>query len=103
MIPLLNDPDRSWKSAAFSQYPRRGLMGYSVRSDRWRYTEWIDRKTGDVRDRELYDHKSRPLATRNQISDPELTATVHELALLLNKGQGWKSIKRELEQRQTNY
>jgi iduronate 2-sulfatase len=99
MIPLLNDPDRSWKSAAFSQYPRRGLMGYSIRSGRWRYTEWIDRKTCDVKDRELYDHKAGPLATRNQISDPELTGTVHKLALLLDKGQGWKIIKRELEHR----
>ncbi|MBL6838004.1 MAG: sulfatase [Puniceicoccaceae bacterium] len=99
MIPLLKDPDRSWKSAAFSQYPRGRLMGYSIRSGHWRYTEWINSKTGKVVDRELYDHKNGPLATRNQISDPLLTDTVKKLALLLNKGQGWKNIKRELEQR----
>ncbi|MDT8389750.1 MAG: sulfatase [Lentisphaeria bacterium] len=91
MVPLLETPDRSWKRAAFSQYPRRGLMGYSIRSGNWRYTEWIDKKTGEIKDRELYDHESGPLATRNQASDPALADTVKELSKKLDKGQGWKA------------
>lgn len=74
-------------------------MGYSIRSGRWRYTEWIDRKTGDVRDRELYDHQSGPLVTRNQIRDPELADTVAALASLLDGGQGWKPMQQELAER----
>src|SRR5687768_16882371 len=32
--PLIADPTRPWKSAAFSQYPRQGgqVMGYSMRT-----------------------------------------------------------------------
>eukprot|EP01052_Picozoa_sp_SAG31_P033954 SAG31_NODE_3902_length_3768_cov_5.032979_3_plen_215_part_00 len=84
LLPLWQNPKRPWKRAAFSQFPRpnRGfpepesglppfcegcgeeaVMGYSVRVDEWRYTEWVafqpqtatpnwDSKYG----RELYDH-----------------------------------------------
>ena len=57
LLPLLEDPNQPWKEAAFSQYNRyisgnkegdtslssagNGWgMGYSVRTDRYRYTEW---------------------------------------------------------------
>ena len=55
MLPLLKAPGQPWKKAAFSQYPRRGLIGHSIRSGRWRYTEWIDVKKGEIKARELYD------------------------------------------------
>ena len=33
MMPLLENPRRKWKAAAFSQYPRRGgIMGYTMRT-----------------------------------------------------------------------
>ncbi|MHC4411890.1 MAG: sulfatase, partial [Planctomycetota bacterium] len=57
MAPLLEDPARPWKKAAFSQYPRGKVMGYSMRTERFRYTEWKDRETGKVLARELYDHQ----------------------------------------------
>ncbi|MHC4542501.1 MAG: sulfatase-like hydrolase/transferase, partial [Planctomycetota bacterium] len=44
MMPLLHHPDRQWKKAAFSQYPRGKVMGYTMRTRRFRYTEWQDRK-----------------------------------------------------------
>lgn len=97
MVPLLNNPDLPWKSAAFSQYPRRGLMGYTIRSGDWRYTEWIDKKKGEVVDRELYNHKDSSLDTENRINDPALTDTVKKLSQQLDKGQGWERVKQELE------
>ncbi len=97
MVPLLNNPGQAWKPAAFSQWPSGNLMGYSIRSGRWRYTEWIEANTGTIKDRELYDHENGPLVTRNQASDPALADTVRELSQLLDKGQGWKAIKREVE------
>jgi arylsulfatase A-like enzyme len=48
-LPLLDDPARAWKRAAFSQYPRKGqqVMGYSMRTDRYRYTEWQENWKSD--------------------------------------------------------
>jgi len=91
MRPLLEDPDREWKPAAFSQYPRRGAyMGYSMRTDRYRYTEWIHRETGEIAARELYDHSAGPIATRNLAADPAMEETVRRLSAMLDKGKGWR-------------
>ncbi len=56
--PLINDPRQAWKQAAFSQYPRGGsVMGYSMRTSRYRYTQWI-RAGGTLEAVELYDHQN---------------------------------------------
>ena len=63
--PLLNNPGRSWKSAAFSQYPRgKNMEGFAVRTDRYRYVEW-KKSDGEIIARELYDHKTDPQESRN--------------------------------------
>jgi arylsulfatase A-like enzyme len=65
LMPLFRDPRRSWKKAAFSQYPRTGgIMGYSMRTERYRFTEWLNGK-GDREGVELYDHDRDPNETRN--------------------------------------
>ncbi len=66
LTPLLQDPARPWKTAAFSQYPRSfeghrhkshgDIMGYAVRTDTHRYVEWREWESGEVVARELYDH-----------------------------------------------
>ena len=43
---LLKYPKYQWKSASFSQYPRMlvsgdNIMGYSLRTQTYRYTEWV--------------------------------------------------------------
>ncbi|KAH3843612.1 hypothetical protein DPMN_117142 [Dreissena polymorpha] len=35
-MPLINNPDDPLKTVAFSKYQRRGYMGYSMRTDRFR-------------------------------------------------------------------
>ncbi|MBI4902695.1 MAG: sulfatase [Acidobacteria bacterium] len=64
--PLLDDPNRPWKPAAFSQYPRQKLMGYSMRTERYRFTVWVDRKDHAKVDAiELYDHETDPMENTN--------------------------------------
>jgi arylsulfatase A-like enzyme len=65
--PLIEDPSKEWKKAAFSQYPRqKDVMGYSMRTDRYRYTEWVKKDDhAKVVARELYDHEKDPLETVN--------------------------------------
>ncbi|MDZ7639042.1 MAG: sulfatase [Bryobacterales bacterium] len=94
MMPLLEDPGRKWKEAAFSQYPRGGqMMGYTLRTERWRYTEWIHRPSGEIRERELYDHAESDVATANLAALRAHAETVKELSRLLDKGQGWRKVR----------
>ncbi len=89
--PLLDQPALPWKTAAFSQYPRGKAMGYSMRTERWRYTEWIHRRTGQAVARELYDHAKDPAENINVVSRPEHTETVKKLAAKLKAG--WRAAR----------
>jgi iduronate 2-sulfatase len=48
-----------------TQYQRGSTMGYSMRNDRYRYTEWIQVGTKRVVARELYDHSETSTPNRN--------------------------------------
>lgn len=92
--PLIEKPERTWKTAAFSQYLRpgagkgkEGIMGRSIRTDRWRYTEWRDVK-GELVGAELYDEVADPQETVNLAEALAQAGTVAELAARLKAG--WK-------------
>ena len=88
--PMLETPDQPWKKAAFSQYLRTGKpphTGRSLRTDRWRYTEWHDLK-GKPTGVELYDELNDPQETANLANDPTYAETVKQLAAQLQGG--WK-------------
>ena len=89
VVPLLKNPNRPWKKAAFSQYPRGKIMGYSMRTERFRYTQWQDRKTGKVMARELYDHKIDPQENVNVAAQPEYAKDVNRLSRMLKRG--WRA------------
>jgi arylsulfatase A-like enzyme len=89
--PLLDRPDRPWKSAAFSQYPRGGgVMGYSMRTDRYRFTRWQN-KDGSAAAVELYDHQKDPKENVNVAGLPENAALVEKLTAQLQAG--WKAAR----------
>jgi arylsulfatase A-like enzyme len=85
-VPLLEDPSRSWKSAAFSQFPRGEVMGYTMRTRHNRYTEWRKLKGGEVVDRELYDHREDPEESKNLAKDSKFAARIDELSGQLRAG-----------------
>lgn len=88
---LFKDPAKPWKKAAFSQYLRpgkEGIMGRSVRSTEWRYTEWRDRDGNDL-GVELYDEKKDPQENTNIASDAAHAEKVKEMAAMLKAG--WKA------------
>ena len=93
MVALLEDPARPWKKAAFSQYPRGKVMGYSMRTERFRYTEWKDRTTGKVLARELYDHRKDPQENINAVAQQEYEQDVQHLAQMLKRG--WHAAEAE--------
>ena len=63
LVPVLRDPQARVHQAAVNQYYRRHegqeLMGYSMRTDKYRYTEWRDFTTGEMVEQELYDHSGQ--------------------------------------------
>lgn len=86
--PFLDDPTLPGKKGAFTQVTRGGakkddkIMGRSVRTERWRYTEWADGKQGS----ELYDHDADPREHKNLASDPQQAKVVQDLRRLLREG-----------------
>lgn len=89
LTPLMDDPLRPWKKAAFSQYPRSGkVMGYSMRTERYRFTRW-QKPDGSAVGIELYDHQTDPHENVNLAVMPEHAKTVAELSAQLTKG--WRA------------
>ncbi|MEJ5340489.1 MAG: sulfatase [Thermogutta sp.] len=91
LVPLFENPQRPWKKAAFSQYPRGKVMGYSMRTDRYRYTEWRPSGGGEPVAVELYDHTTDPLENVNLAGRPEYKDLVAQLHQQLEAG--WKAAK----------
>ncbi len=94
--PLLDNPQRPWKQAAFSQYPRNAgqssvgaLMGYSMRTERYRFTVWVGRDDHSKIDAiELYDHQTDPQENTNIAKVPANAALVDKL--MVQWRAGWK-------------
>ena len=100
--PLIDNPEKEWKTAAFSQFTRYGkdyglgkenfLRGYSIRTKKWRYTEWWELGKGDVIgqgnliSQELYSHDQDSEETVNIASLPENIEIITRLSERLRKG-----------------
>lgn len=90
---LLNDPSKAGKSVVFSQFPRsrkgnryRGkgdLMGYALRTDRYRFVEWREGQAGKILAQELYDHERDPEESRNVGGDPNYRSELERLSKML--------------------
>ncbi|MFZ5829904.1 MAG: sulfatase [Planctomycetota bacterium] len=60
---------------------RGGLFGFTIRTPRWRYTEWGEGESG----RELYDHQSDPRELTNLADAPQHAGVVAELSKQLRE------------------
>ena len=96
--PLLDDPEQAWKNAAFSQYPRRvgkmNLMGYSMRTARYRLTRWVDAKDHSKVDAvELYDLQTDPDENTNIANDPAQKTVLKKLTQRWTAGWQGNTLK----------
>ena len=87
-VPLMQNPNQPWKKAAFSQYPRgRNRMGYSMKTDKFRYTEWVTRDNKrEILARELYDHVKDPAENVNVVNEAAYASVVPGLAKMMLAG-----------------
>lgn len=73
--PLLDQPDADWNRPAVTQVMRgQGRLGYSLRAERYRFTEWADGS------RELYDYQNDPTELKNLAKDPAQAELISKLA-----------------------
>jgi len=79
--PLLDNPQAAWSKPAFTQVWRGRFAGYSVRTERYRYTEWDDGRQGV----QLYDYQADPQEFHNLADDPKFAALRAELQALVRK------------------
>ena len=91
--PLLLDPDdEKWKKPAVTQvWHSKKAWGYSLRDERWRYTEWLEGRAG----RELYDHANDPEEVNNLASSDVHQEIVARLSTRLAPFVRLKKHKRE--------
>lgn len=88
LAALLKNPRKKWKSTASTQVLRNQgeFMGRTVRTERWRYTEWDEGKKGA----ELYDHKNDPHEYRNLADHPAYVDVRGEMKRVLYQKAGRK-------------
>lgn len=98
LMPLFEQPDQKWKQAAFSQFPRPWgyhgepeVMGYTMRTERYRYTEWVRFRTGESLACELYDHQEDDAEIHNVAELPDYANEIEKLSKMLR--QGWQAAR----------
>src|SRR5690606_1612435 len=80
---LLKNPDLSGKKAVFTQCTRGARMGYSMRTDRYRFTKWIKSEEPDAW--ELYDQAKDPGEKDNLAILPEMKKLCESLSRQMDK------------------
>jgi uncharacterized sulfatase len=91
LMPWINDPSTPGKKAVYTMVGRNddrnlshrepAYFGRTVRTERWRYTEWDGGKRGV----ELYDKVADPQEMVNLAGKPETAGTQAEMKELLGR------------------
>ena len=79
LISLIKNPKAKWEHPAFTQVQRGKVPGHSVRTEKWRYTEW---DFGNVA-AELYDEENDPEELHNLTLNQRYSKIVREMRSLL--------------------
>lgn len=94
LVPILNDPSKSvretaltvaWSRASRMHKELKGkrILGRSIRTERYRYTEWGEGKFGV----ELYDYQKDPDEFTNLAKDSSVTDTLKQMKQWMNQAK----------------
>ena len=81
LVPLVKNPQADWPHPAYTVCNNAGARGQSVRTERWRYSEWNGGAAGAV----LFDEQADPHEMKNLADDPAHKEVVAEMKGLLAK------------------
>jgi uncharacterized sulfatase len=88
LVPLLNDPSRAWKSAAFSVMTAPdGIVGRCAVTDRYRYIRWTGPHPGE----ELYDRQTDPKEYKNLAGIAQHAQLLEKMRRVLDAG--WQAAR----------
>ncbi|BDS05085.1 hypothetical protein NT6N_01250 [Oceaniferula spumae] len=79
LVPILVDPTTSVNTGAINVFNQGGNIGYSYRTERFRYIEWVN-SSNEVTERDLYDYTLDPDERRNVVNDPDYAAIAYQLS-----------------------
>ena len=95
LLSLFKDPQQEFRDSALSQYPRMktgnrhqthgDIMGYALRTERWRFVRWQEWNSGRVVAEELYDLEGSTLVTHNLINAVQWIDVRAKMRTALNK------------------
>jgi len=104
--PMIENEQASVRPYALTQNPRPAyrkrdeapeVMGYSIRTARYRYTQWQDHVSGQWVASELYDHQRDPRETINIIDEPAAQGVKQQHALLMTQALSGRHSRGESE------
>lgn len=81
LAPLIRNPHAAWNHPAYTVTLRGEIFGRTVRTERYRYTEW-DREGTQA---ELYDHRDDPGERRNLAAEARHAAARKQMRELLRR------------------
>ena len=101
LVPLLKNPSCEWKNIAFNQFARPysaaigggqpvSHMGYSVRTESWRFTAWYNVNTGSFEYPELYSLQEQVIPSENLAGKSEYADTESRLLELVKQYKSGK-------------
>jgi iduronate 2-sulfatase len=90
LLSVLQNPHSTVKEFAFTQHPRPSydtveVMGYSIRTRQYRYTEWREWQNEKIIARELYDHSTDEQEMENIVDELGQEKLVEDLSLKIQE------------------
>jgi arylsulfatase A-like enzyme/lysophospholipase L1-like esterase len=82
---VVNGSASSVRTGAVNLFSRSGHNGYAYRTDRYRYTEWVNKSSNVVAARELYDYLLDPMETVNLAGEPGYDALMYQFSRSMRK------------------
>jgi iduronate 2-sulfatase len=82
--PIMEGTVKSVREGALTVFKNKGAIGYRYRTERYRYTEWIN-KFGKPIAKDLFDYETDPTECINHAANPSHATVIEKLAPALRR------------------